>query len=142
MTKEEKKELNAKNREIKKDALKAILKFVKENTDDTNLLDAVTFLTPTVRQSIQRINAKSIVADLIVKEGSINEMDLFTTHRIGRIEMRGIMSQLIRKADPQDRIWISFDPDTGIYELVHQGEETPEGWTGYIPVTIQDMEIE
>jgi len=140
MTKDEKKIEKKRIRSIKKDALIAILTFVKENTDNTNLIDAVTLLTP--GQHVQRTNSLAIVADILIEQGSINEMDLFTNYRLGRSEMRKIMRGLIRKVAPESRIWIKFDPETGVYELIAEGADAPEGWTGYMPITIQDMEIE
>jgi hypothetical protein len=139
MNKEEKKERNQAKRAAKKEALTALIKFVKENTTDEMLIQAAAALTP--GRTVQRSNTQSAISNILLENGSINEGDIFNQFKLGRGEMKKVIRNLIKKRNPEDRIWVEFDPDTGVYSVVGQGSEAPEGWTGYQPVTIEDMEI-
>jgi len=140
MTKEERKGKNQKKRAVRKANLMAVLNFVKENTDDTGLLSAVKFLMPGSR--IVRTTAKDIILGLFVDNSIINENELFANYKIGRVEMRKIIRRSIKNPDTAEKMWISFDPETGDYTLEGRGADVPEGWTGYTPITIEDMELE
>lgn len=140
-TKEEKTAERLAKRTAHKANLKLVLDFVKENTENDELLNAVKALTPGNRGASVRTTAKDVIAALFVENGTINEEQLFQDYRLGRAEMRKIRVNLIKKAEPADRLWIEFNPETGDYTLVGQGVNAPKGWTGYTPIVIEDMEI-
>ncbi len=143
-TVEEKKVITA-ERLAKRTAYKAnimlVLGFVINNTEDVDILKAVKALTPGNRGASVRTTAKDVIAALFVENGTINEEQLFQDYRLGRAELRKIRVNLIKKTEPADRLWIDFNPENGDYTLMGQGPDAPEGWTGYTPIVIEDMEI-
>lgn len=142
MASEEKKAKSREKRAAKKAALQSVLTYVKENTDNEDLLQAVKLLTPgqrfggTVRTGIQ-----DVAASLFKEKGQLTEVEAFSELKLGRPGMRGVIKKLIRKRAPEDRLWVSFDPVEGIYKLEAEGENAPDGWKGYRPVVVEDMEI-
>ncbi len=144
-TVEEKKVITAERlakRTAYKACVKLVLAFVTANTEDAELLNAVKLLTPGNRVGSVRTTARDVIAALFVENGTINEEQLFQDYRLGRAEMRKIRINLIKKAENKgDRLWIDFNPENGEYTLMGQGPEAPEGWTGYTPIVIEDMEI-
>ena len=131
-------------REAKKVALKSLLTYVKENSADEGVLALVKILTPGVRfGGTQKTGVVSIIADQFESEGdTMTEDSIWNDYKLGRAEMRKIRVNLIKKRDPEKRLWISFDADAGVYTLDGTGPEAPAGWTGYQPVDMEDMEIE
>lgn len=85
---------------------------------------------------------KAVVMAMFEDVGDVvSEDDIWTDNRLGRAEMRKVTVNLIKKEKPEDRLWISFDPEEGVYTLVGKGAETPTGWTGYTPVKVDEIEI-
>jgi hypothetical protein len=82
---------------------------------------------------------KDVVREKFAEVGSvIDELTLFLTLHIGRPEMQFRVNQLIKTTEPENRPWIQFvEPvegeDMGSWQLVHVGEDAPEGWEGYLP---------
>lgn len=142
MANEEKKARNQEKRAKKKAALQLVLNFVKEGTEDQGLLSAVAILTPGQRfGGTVRTGIKDVVAELFLEKKAVLEMDLFTELKLGRAEMRSISKKLIRNNKPEERMWIHFDPQEGMYTLVHTGADTPKDWTGYTPINAEEMDI-
>lgn len=128
-------------RDRKRKCLLELLAWVKDNTDDKEVLNLVKNLTPGMRVASTVASARTVIADLFTKNPIIHEEEIFANLKLGRTEMRRYRIELIKKVDPANRMWIDFEPDTGKYELKGTGEEPPKDWTGYIPVTVKDMEI-
>lgn len=143
MASEEKKAKSREKRAAKKEALNKVLSFVKENADgDEDLMGAVKLLTPGQRfGGSVRTGIKDIAAALFLEKEEVSETEAFNELKLGRPGMRKVVKQLISKRDPEDRLWVSFDPESGVYKLVATGKEAPEGWTGYTPVEVEGMEI-
>ena len=142
LTKEEKTVANQAKRALKKKRLVLVLNFTKENCDgDLELMSAVNALTPGNR--VQSTGAKEAVADMFIDIGeAVGENEIWENLKLGRKEMRGICVNLIKKAKtPEERRWIAFDVEEGEYMLMGEGPDAPEGWTGYVPATVDDIEI-
>ncbi len=85
---------------------------------------------------------KAVVKNMFGEVGGFkSEDEIWAEHKLGRAEMRKVTVNLIKKEDPENRQWISFDPEEGIYTLEGMGENAPKGWTGYTPVKVEDIEI-
>ena len=120
-------------------ALNQVLAWVDKNCKVPEILNLSNSLKPGHRTV--KVSAKSAVIALFNEKSKQNENDLFISLKLGRTEMKRYMTSLIKDAEPEDRMWISFDPDSGSYKLEAIGSEAPKGWTGFIPVTIKDLEI-
>ena len=128
-------------RAAKKEALKKVLAFVKANTDDEAALAAVKLLTPGARFGGVRAAKSDVIVEAFAEHDVIKEDTIWNQFRLGRFEMRRICVNLIKKKAPENRLWISFNPEKGVYALEGTGAEAPEEWTGYTPVDMDDMDI-
>jgi len=139
--KAERKARNVVKRAAKKEALKKVLAFVKEN-DPEGLAVEVKLLTPGARfGGVARTGRVEVIAEAFTNESQIDENVIWDEYKLGRREMRGISIGLIKKREPDNRLWISFDSETGIYTLEGTGADAPAGWTGYEPVDVEDLDI-
>lgn len=138
--KAEKKAEKKAKKDLKKKQLLALIAFVTENTEDPELIAAAKNLTP--GQRIARVGMKEVITDLFENVGqTVGEDQIWTDHRLGRKEMRSITNNLIKKEKPENRKWISFDSENGVYELQGIGHGAPNGWTGYVPASLEDVEV-
>lgn len=61
----------------------------------------------------------------------VNELDVFKALKIGEREAKALIKTGLQKAEPKDRMWISFKD--GNYVLEGKGEKAPASYKGYIP---------
>lgn len=73
------------------------------------------------------------VSNLFKDQAMQSEDDLWSKLKVGREEMRKIRKDALNKVEPAQRLWISFNVESGIYILEGVGEEAPEGWKGFMP---------
>ena len=74
------------------------------------------------------------VCDLFKQNNTQTEDSLWNALKVGREEMRKIRKDALNKvANASDRLWISFNVESGVYILEGQGETAPEGWKGFMP---------
>lgn len=140
--KKEKKDRNKEKRAKKKAALIRILDYVKTNSSDDQLLADVKFLTPGQRFGGEVRTGIMDVAYAVFREKRVlTEAEAFEAFKMGRPGMRSICKKLIRKQKPENRLWIYFDAQEGTYSVKGEGADSPEGWTGYKPLKVEDMEI-
>jgi len=52
-------------------------------------------------------------------------------------DMRKLVLAAIKKADPENRVWISIDNVNQTYTLVGLGKTPPNGWNGFIPIDVE-----
>lgn len=71
----------------------------------------------------------SQIKEMILEDREIHEDVFFEKFKAGRLEMKRKFYNLRKKvANPEDAIWVSFDPETGIYRLDGTGAEPPANW--------------
>jgi len=128
-------------RAAKKEALKKVLAFVKANTEDEAALKAVKLLTPGQRFGGARTAKGDVIVEAFAEHDVIKEDTIWNQFKLGRAEMRKICVNLIKKKAPENRLWISFNPEKGVYALEGTGADAPDEWTGYTPVDMDDMDI-
>lgn len=120
----------------KRAATKKLVDHVLANIEDftDELVEAAKFLVPKhgggSRDSAN--SKKQLFLDMLNEKGNVHEDDLFLALKLGRVEARNIRNELV-KTLPEDRIWISFDKETGIYNIVGTGAEKPINYNGYVP---------
>jgi hypothetical protein len=76
------------------------------------------------------------VANLFKSTPTQSEDSLWNELKVGREEMRKIRKDALNKPAEglaANRLWISFNVETGIYVLEGTGEMAPEGWKGFMP---------
>lgn len=143
--KAERKAKNQKKRDAKKAAMKLVLTIVKESNqsdfEEDEVKAAVKLLTPGQRFGGTRTGIADIIVEAFTNEPVIEEDTIWSEYKLGRKEMRGICVNLIKKREPEKRMWISFDAEEGIYTLEGEGISAPDDWLGYTPVDMEDMEI-
>ena len=85
----------------------------------------------------------SVLGELFkgVVGATVSEEAVFKTHRMGRGEMRKFCINAIKKAKPADRLWVSFDLQTGVYKLEGVGVAAPANWKGYRPLVVDGAEV-
>jgi hypothetical protein len=77
---------------------------------------------------------KSFGDMFINKNDEVDEMSVFQLIKAGRHECNVFIKDIIRKSEPKEIKWISFNPETGIYKLIKIGQEPPKDWTGFVPI--------
>ena len=142
--KAEKKSKNQAKRANKKAALLTVLGVVKNSEDyaeNETVVAAVKLLTPGARFGGTRTGVTDVIAEAFMENPTIDEDQIWGEYKLGRKEMRSICVNLIKKREADDRLWISFDAEAGLYTLETTGAEAPADWSGYTPVDMVDMEI-
>ena len=141
----------------KHDAKTALKKMQRENlaklialigagfTDELQVTEEMNDLAQSLKKKSRTpglTGVKAVVMGMFSEVGDVIEEDSIWEHnRLGRSEMRKATVNLIKKEKPEDRLWISFNPEEGTYVLEGTGADAPEGWTGYTPVKVEDIEI-
>jgi hypothetical protein len=84
-----------------------------------------------------------VLKAMFQEKGKLTETEIFSEFKFGRPKMNGICRNFIKKAkSPEERIWVVFDIQNETYVMVATGAEAPEGWTGYKPVDVDELEVE
>ena len=66
---------------------------------------------------------------MILEQNEIHEDVFYEQFKAGRLEMKRKFYNLHKKvANPEDAIWVSFNPETGMYHLDGTGAEPPANW--------------
>ena len=125
----------------KKAALLEILAYCKENDI---LAESVKLLTPGNRGGgAQMSSSKMAIIEKIKADKICSEDEIWNEFKLGRAEMRKIIVNLIKKVSkPEDRVWVSFSPEEGIYTLISTGADAPKDWNGYRPVDTEDIDLD
>ena len=137
MTKEEK---AIKNREwgvARKEALNGILNYlviIKEELPG----DVVKCVEVYTQKKIAVRGVKvEVLAYLEDNKKGVHEDDFYVKFKLGRVEARTMFNSLL-KVEPENRIWVSFNRDTGMYKIEGKGESIPKNWDGYLTADLQD----
>jgi len=131
-------------KKIRKEAKKAALLTLKECVDkikDQKYIDALKTIRPSLYGGVERsgrvsnpIYQQVVVAISETGKNGMSETILFTTFKIGRKETNGLIKKHLRKSEPANRVWISFNKEKGLYNVVGTGSKPPAGYMGYVPI--------
>ena len=115
-------------------AFEVIKKLVDEQKDKS-FEEALKKIRPSMYGlTIQRAGgAANAFLELVAKTGTVSEDEVFKQLKVGRKECAGHIRKSLKKSEPNDRKWISFDIKTGIYKVAGTGANPPRDWTGYVP---------
>jgi hypothetical protein len=131
----------------RRNALLAVVNFVvtsKVADEATKKLAA--FIRPRA-QGEARVpgEGRNVMKDMLIamfaKSPTIHEDVVFKDYRKGRAEMRKMRVHAIKRFDPAERLWISFEPTSGVYKLEGKGPTAPKDWNGYTPITVEGETI-
>lgn len=137
------KEKKGAKRAAKNEALKTILAFANEKGDEKikALCAQFTARAASGPRAASTPSFLAVLNDLFKSANTVIEDVPFKLFKMGRGEMRHVCLKAIKNAKPADRIWVHFDPNTGVYTLKGRGEKAPAGWTGYKPLVIDGAEV-
>lgn len=135
VTEEELKEGEKKVRKPSKKTLlqKEIVTYLLDHTDDLpgKLQDMVQEFKA-IPSRVTGARGPSIAGQLknmILTEKEIHEDRFFEVFKLGRLEMKRRFYNMRKKvSDPKDAVWVSFNPETGLYKLEGTGEQPPKTW--------------
>lgn len=81
------------------------------------------------RKGSQGPSVQGQLREMILERGTVHEDELWSELKLGRLEAKRKFYNMHKKEkDPEKRVWVSFDPETGNYTLVGTGPEVPEGF--------------
>lgn len=66
----------------------------------------------------------------MLEKGAVSENDVFIKFKMGRREVQSFFRKALRKAEPEQRIWVNFDADKCEYSIAGKGANKPETYTG------------
>ena len=124
--------------------IKTLVESLDEANKDTKLLkDSLKESLTIIRPSLYGVQTgtKGAFITLMLEKKELHENDIFLELKMGRRETHGAMKKQLRSAAPAERIWISFNPETGFYKVETIGEVPPPNWKGYIPVETEAIEL-
>lgn len=123
--------------------LQQVLQFAIENGDEAIAKLAKEFLPrdmggvkPVYVGGARQNLIVAALKSLFVSGNTATEDDAWTKLRLDRSSMRKKCVLAIKKAKPEERLWVSFNSTTGLYTLEGEGPNPPEGWLGYVPVDV------
>jgi len=134
-------QMSKESRERKMAAIAQLITYIESAGDvPKEIINAIRRVRGETRQTGAN-SKRAIIIAYVIENGPVDEGYIFTEFKLGRAEMRLIINDAIKKVnDPEDRVWIAFDPESGMYTLDGTGAEPPINWRGYIPVEVQEYE--
>lgn len=75
-----------------------------------------------------------VIAEMIAAKRTMTEDELFKQTRIDRKEAATIIRTALKNAKPEERLWIAFDDEKGVYSLAGKGANPPKDWEGFVPI--------
>ncbi len=136
------KKLRRKNE--KRENLLAVLNYVIEN-GETEMAKIAKALIPAQRGATAFVGGvrtnmtRALLLDIFAAGvGSTATRDeVWAKAKLGDAEMRKKTLLAIKKAEPAERLWISFDRNAGVYKLEGEGSTPPDGWLGFVPMDVE-----
>lgn len=132
--------------EVKREALNAVLAYVKIiASDDADIMASVKILEVAERAEAATVDKKAKglfgtrtdvskgLAGFVNVGDTVSEDEIAHMFHFGRSDMRKAVINGLKKAKPEDRKWIDLDVSIEAYVLRGIGATPPEGWTGYEP---------
>ena len=136
------KEAKKAKKALKNDALQALKTYVDQSGND-DLKKALATIRPSLyaefapkaekaeRGPVQSGMSKFI--SLVVEKEVVSEDDVFKALKIGRKDAYGYIRKHLKKAAPDDRVWINFDKQDGTYYVAGKGPMAPDTYNGPKP---------
>lgn len=93
----------------------------------TPIQDALKTLAPMARQATSTIAIE--IAGLFKDKQVLSELDIFKALKVGPNEMKAKVNHCLKLAAPEDRMWISYDPDKCTWTFLGVGAKMPEGFS-------------
>lgn len=118
----------------KTEARNNILSYVTENMESlpSDLQDLVKVYNSVPGRSSGGSQSNSVAArirKMFEEYEEIHEDKFYDEFKIGRLEMKRRIYNLRKKnSDPSDNVYVSFDPETGIYKVEGKGATPPEAF--------------
>lgn len=127
-TPEQKERDRVRNQAIRdaKDTVRSFFKAATFAALDATVKDALRTLAPTARRATNTMadELKNLFAD----KASLTELDIFKAMKVGPNEMKAKVNNCLKLAQPEDRMWISYDDEECIWTLEDTGAVMPEGY--------------
>lgn len=125
--KAKKKEAADRMKARKEAALNMLIELAQRIGSDEEKAAAV-YMTPGrhVAGAVKTVKAGVSVLDAL--SFPIHEDSVYAQFKMGRPEMRKEIQKGVNRG-----VWVSFDPTSGMYDLVGSGPDAPEGWLGPMP---------
>lgn len=86
--------------------------------------EALKLLAPIARQATSTIAVE--IAGLFKDKAVLSELDIFKALKVGPNEMRAKVNHCLKLADPEDRMWISYDEVKCTWTMVGVGAVMPK----------------
>lgn len=120
---------------VKRDAARKIVREFLSTCEDVALKSAITLFVGSGQRSSGSNGINNLLYKAFKTNGSLTEMEVFKQFHIGRPDMKNKIRIFIKfMPTPEDRIWVSFNPETEVYTMDGTGPNPPEGWDGYVIV--------
>ena len=137
-TEEQKKAEISEMRKSLNEAKATLADFMKStvySTLDETVQKAIKRLAKKAPSTSARASVYGFLKNLFKEPGTeIGEFDLFRQTKKGRSTIQQNVNYAFKKAEPEDRLWIRFDPEggedgEGSWILDQIGGEMPDNWT-------------
>jgi ABC-type sugar transport system ATPase subunit len=109
------------------------LKEIAEKHQDPKLKNALMVVRPSLYGIASSHGVSTRFIELVISKNQISEDEVFKLFKIGRRECASHIRSNLKRAEPGARVWIAFDPSSGMYKVAGKGPKAPQGWTGYVP---------
>lgn len=106
----------------------------------TEVEEAIKYLSGAGKtERVSRPGVNDVLRAALIEAGSagLSAIEIFEKFEFGRPTMEQKIRTFIKAKDENDRLWVAFED--GIYRIMGEGPEAPEGWTGYLPVAKEDL---
>lgn len=138
--KAERRAMKKAGKEAKNKAFDAIKAYSDKNPAIKELSDALKVIRPSLYGIVKERtgglgvtpNFTKFVA-LVAEKKSISEDEVFKQFKIGRKDAAGFIRKALKRAEPENRLWINFDKEKGTYLFVGKGVTAPANYNGPRP---------
>lgn len=139
MTDSEKKDYNEKKKiaaqaykERQKEAKETIKSFLAEGPElPEEVKKAMEYLSGSGQRAARTSSVVNVLRERLLEKGVMSGVEIFTEFEYGTPTMKSKVRDLIKKAEPEDRVWVAFEG--GNWVVKGTGPDAPEGWDGYMP---------
>lgn len=128
------KSVKAQRREEKNQAL-IVLKELVDKQTDPKYKKAMIAIRPSMYGVVRAggSNQTEKFIQYMAEKGQAKEDIVFREFKYGRKDCAGQIRKHLKKSEPANRVWISFNAETETYKVEGKGAKAPANWTGYEP---------